>query len=256
VIAIGVLAMSALTGCRSDAGSAAYVGNTRITGGQVNDVVADIPPAVAKGATHAELESVILQTIVFNKVAAQFAADKGYGTAKPDQSDVAARAQNFGVSTSAAGSNKFVQLLAESDAWQALLLSKMPAGAATEADYKAVFDELSANNELKPGTTFAAVEPEIKQYAPANLAQANNLRQQLNAASTGNNVEINPRYQAACTAAPCGGLGISLTELTVTDPQSGQATQQIPIMMPTIAEDKSPVVLDLPSASPSPAPAG
>ena len=57
IAVMGALAVGALAGCRTDAGTAAYVGNTRITNDQVNAIV-DSAPQLGADLTGARQEVV------------------------------------------------------------------------------------------------------------------------------------------------------------------------------------------------------
>src|SRR6185369_9622917 len=71
IAVMGALAVVALAGCRTDAGSAAYVGNTRITTDQVNDVI-DSAPQLSADLTGARQE--VVNDLVYLAAVQKFAA--------------------------------------------------------------------------------------------------------------------------------------------------------------------------------------
>lgn len=235
IAAVGVIAVGSLTACRTDAGTAAYVSDTRITDEQVNKIVSSIPAGLAE-TSNARLA--VVNDLVFNTATAKYAASQGI--AKPPITDAARGqvAQNFQIDNNAAN-RPLIDLEAETNEWMALLLAKAPTSAPSDADLMELFNELKA--DFPAGTTFAQAKPTLLQVP--NLPQGLAVRNQLQPAFKTYNISINPRYANNCTKAPCAGPFIPLVQVQGADGNSIDV-----VTLPLTGANASPPAVDLPSA--------
>jgi hypothetical protein len=241
VITIGALAMGALTACRSEAGTAAFVGNTRITEKYVNSLIASVPPTANLTGDVATEFAITYAT--YNAFFAKFAEAKGYATAKPDPTDLDSLATQLKVPQS----NPLVQAIAQYHAWANLLDSKAPSATLTDADFDQLIIDLQADgNVLQAGQPLPT---HAQLLTIPGINQAVGLQRQLMAFAKTTDVTINPRYEAACTAAqlakaPCGGVSsIALLQFPL---QSGDVASAV--YLGITPGDKTPPVIDLPTA--------
>ena len=239
LIAMGALALTALSACRNDSGAAAFVDQTKITSSYVDGVVNSVPAEVLTklGATKAALQENVAESATFSAVAKQFAKDKGYSTPPTSPSAVTQVAQGYGLPAN----NAFVKLTVEASTWRAYLLSKQPTRAATEAEYQQVFADASKEGVVPAGTTYEAARSELQQIAP-DTGTASALRADLAAAIKKYDVSVNPRYTGTCSRSACTGLEFPIQVVQL--PNSGGAFYANFVNMGGTA---NPAVLDLPT---------
>lgn len=201
VAAAGALALAGLTGCRIEAGQAAYVGGTQYSTTEVDQVLSvarkdGFPLADKSGARQR-----IAADYVFTAVAQRYSAEKGYGQPTVDYASVA---QRVGIPVS----DPFLRLELLAGGYVDLLEQHVPALTPTDTDYREVYANL-----LRQGITitYPQIEPQLKQIA--SIPPAISLRKELTTAMKRYNVSVNPVYGPA-----------QFTLLTVADPSGTQYT--------------------------------
>jgi hypothetical protein len=237
IAAVGAVALGLLAGCRTDAGSAAYVGNTRITTDQVDTIAEAVPgqsDLSGPRVTAANLS-------VFNAAAAKYAASKGIPAPDITQDAIAAVANQQGITDpkAIAKARPWLKLEAETGAWVDTLMKSVQATTPTDADLRRLFTELKA--DFQPGTTFDQAKAALLQVP--NLAQGVALRNQLEPAFKSYNISISPMYANNCVKAPCPAPYIPLVQLQT---QSGGNIDVV--NLPLTSGTASPPVVDLPAA--------
>ena len=246
VIALGALAVGALSACRTEAGAASFVGNTKISESFVDNVAASVPAAAQIPKDQVRALAVDYQT--FNVLAAKLAKDKGWGTATASADEVQQFGQQLGLSAGAAQDNAFIQVLTQADAWKSLLASKVTPAKPTPDAERQVYDNLVASQAVDPSTPFASVQGQIAQIQV--FPQAMGLQNELEKAAKTYDVSINPRYAQPCTdaskvtSATCSAFEIPLLQI------QGQSGQAIPALYLRIGEN-GPGVIDQVQASPA-----
>lgn len=232
VIAMGALAVGGLTACRTDSGSAAYVGNTRISNADVDGIVASLPkngPVTAE-----EARQLTITYGAFNALAAKVAASKGLGTAKPDKTEITGIASELKVDPS----NKFVQTIAQGDAWRTLLMSKAPKVTPNDVELKQIYQNLVSAGNVFQGTPPSFEEVRSELLTIPDLDQGVGLYREMTAAAAKSNISVNPRYAAPCTASPCASLEFPVFAVAL---QSGQS---VTVLNLQLDDEAHPVVVD------------
>jgi hypothetical protein len=186
-----------LSGCQAPPDHAASVGDVAIAHEQVDAMAAAYEAADAAAAPEgstigiperASLRQFIVQASVFNEVARRYAAEQAIPAPTPDY---AATAAQLGL----AQDNPFVRVVADSDAYRSLLLSRAKAAQPTEDDMRDAYDR------YVKAATAAAVEPVAYEDIRAELvgipeyAAGIGLRNDLAAAAERYGVTVSPRYQ-------------------------------------------------------------
>jgi hypothetical protein len=187
---LAVIAGLALTGCRTQPGIASYVGDSRLTDNEVEQLVTTIETDVKNaGGTlqkeaYGNIRQLVVQLTVFNEIARRYAAEKSLTL--PEQ-DYEAAAQQFGLPVT----DPFVKLAVDSDAYRNLLLENVQAVTPTEADLRDAYDRIvdAGIQEI----TFEQVRDELA--ALPQLRTGISLRNELAAAADRYGVSVNPRYQ-------------------------------------------------------------
>jgi hypothetical protein len=240
VAAIGVLALGGLAACRTDAGTAAYVGNTRITDSQVESVVKLVPSNLPDASA---VRVGVVNDFVFNAVAAKYAASKGISAPAVTDDVRAEAAQALQVSNDAKH-RPLIDLEAQANQWKQALLSTAPNTPPTDADLMTAFNNVKA---AIPGVTFEQLKPQILQLQ--GLSQAVALRNQMASAIKGYDISISPRYANNCVKAPCPGTYVPLLQA------QGQAGTLDVVTLPLTQDNATPAVVDQPApATQAPAP--
>src|SRR5262245_58087229 len=99
VVALWVLGLGLLAGCRTQPGAAAFVGEVRITDAQVEATVNRIDADLRAGArpeglpaeAYGNIRRAVVQLQVFVEVAKRYAAEQRYDAPTPDYADWAGR---------------------------------------------------------------------------------------------------------------------------------------------------------------------
>jgi hypothetical protein len=183
-LATAGLALAALTGCRLETGSAAYVGGTRFSQQQVDDMLAAYRKdgGQLKESDRPQARRSIAAELVFVEVARRYAADKGYDTPAFDYNSASSQ-------SNLPATDPFLRMQVEANAWEQLLLEKSSAVQPTEADYRQMYQRLVAGGL---SATYEQIKPELQQIAtiPPGLG----LRKELTAAIKRYQVALNPVY--------------------------------------------------------------
>jgi hypothetical protein len=243
VATAGLLVVGALTACQVQPGAAAFIGTTRIPESRL-DAAVDSIGAGAGRPTNAELRSGLLSAIVFNTLAKKYVAEFN-ATApesaklqlpEPTASDLILTAQNNNLKVDDPQNNDVVRTVVEAQGYRQYLLSKMPTTPPTDEQLQAPFQAAIAQKLAAP-TDFAQFKSTMAQFP--EVAQGFALQKELSGTLADNPVSVSPRYLPTCNAAPCPGIGYTLTALAL---QSGGT---FPVVkLPFSAGDANPVVID------------
>jgi hypothetical protein len=196
VAAAGALALVALTGCRLEAGSAAFVGDTRYTSDYVNEMaLAYVDDLKANGhdtaPTAAQLTGLrkeIAADLIFRDVAKEYSDSKNYLAPSFDYDSVTGQ---FGVKAN----DPYLQLAVQADAYRAALLGRVRAKSLTDDDYKSVYDFLLAEGAVTSDATYASIKASLQDQSMSDaIAKAITLRGELTIAANKYGAEINPGF--------------------------------------------------------------
>lgn len=237
MVAVGTVAIIALAGCRTNAGTAAYVGDTRITDATVDktaDSVTNVP-----GYTPDALRANTLADLTFIEIAKRYAKAKGYAapTVTADQLDTLAT--QVGVAPDRASTNAFVVATVTARSWANLLLDKTTAVRPTDAELLEIYQRAVAQGVADPNT-FDTLKPQIA--AVDGLGAALALRRELLTRMRQDGVTTSPRYRLDCPSAPCRPIAFPLLIL-----QGGQGGSVFnAVVLPLSTTTGSPAVVDAP----------
>lgn len=203
-LALSVLGVGGLSACQGQPGAAAFVDGTRITVGDVDNSVKDIPagaPLVKQLGTQYRsiLRQVSVQDMVAIELAKRFAAEHGIKPPVADPQTIAQYAEQLSVSPD----NDFVQNLVTAQAWTNTLDDSATPVTPTDAELRGIYDRAKAAGITdKP---FEGVKGAIAQIS--GLGQAVAVQRELDAAAKKYGLSVNPRYQ------PSAELGNPVTSL-------------------------------------------
>jgi hypothetical protein len=212
VVALGALAVGVLSACRSDAGSAAFVGNTRFTDAQVATGVSNIN--LAQFGNRSDAQRVLVVDLVYTQVLQHYAAENKITLPQPTAEALSAIATKYSVSGKHPEQNLLVQSEAKASAWTAALVAKATPVTPTDAQLQPIFGRAILGG-LATADGFAAFKTNIS--AVPDFTASFGLGQALAKSEAGDNVEISPRYAPACTAAPCAGFQYPIEQLGDSD---------------------------------------
>lgn len=192
---VAVLSGLLLGGCQAQPSPAASVGDVAITDEQVDATAAayeesesqaDRPP-FANG-DRAYLRQFVVQAAVFSELARRYAQEQGLPAPTPDY---AATATRLGLTPD----HPFTKVVADSDAYRQLLLSRAAPGQPTEEDMRDAYDRYvkAATNAGVEPVAYSDIRAEL--VATPEFAQGIGLRNELDAAAQRYGVEVSPRYQ-------------------------------------------------------------
>jgi hypothetical protein len=220
VVLAAALVLGGLGGCRSEPGSAAFVGDTRITTDQVDHILDEVKADGGKvdPSDEGTLRRQVASAMVFVEVAKRYVADQNLPAPQPDYQAVAARVQ-------LPADDPLVRLIADSQTYLNLLTSSVPPAQLTEADYNATAD-LLVNQGVEGGKP--AIVGQLKSGYAEQLAAGVGVRNALLPLMKKYDVTVNPRYGPA--------------SLALTSTQGGLALVALPLTSDTSA---SPAVVDL-----------
>jgi hypothetical protein len=247
-VALSVVAVGALSACQDQAGTAAFVGGTRITVGDVEKSVDGIlaacdaakasasataaaPPAC--GPTAQELRALAVQDKVTIAVASRYAAEHGIKPPVVDPQEIATTAQQLGI----AANDPFINEYVTARAWANALDDAATPVTPTEAELHGIYDRArSAGVTNQP---YAQVRAPISQIT--GLGQAVAVQRELAAAATSYGVSIGPRYQpSAEVGTPAVGLQLPLLQI---QGPAGPVT----VLSVDFGQTASPAVVSVPS---------
>jgi len=216
VVVVASLGVAGLSACQSAPSVAAYVGSSeRISQDRVdavNNEVRDKLQAaagkpVAPPITRTDVVSVLVGSEMIDKIAAQ------QGVSAPANLQVPALAQALKLPAD----SEFVKLYAEWEGVVSALRAKAPAGNATDADLRELFDSLINAQQADPQTKFADFKSQLAQSQNMALVQQTvGVRNEIVKASTQFGIRVNPRYQPA--------------KLPILETQDQNTGQLIPLM--------------------------
>lgn len=195
---LALLAALMLSGCQTAPDQALSVGDVSLTNAEIDAAASEFEAArVASAAPgtppisnddRAFLRQYLVQATIFNEVARRFAEEQSIPAPNPNFADAANR---LGL----AEDHLFVRTVATNEAYQELLLGRVPAAQPTEADLRDAYDR------YVKAATAAGVEPvdfeTIKQelQATPQYGAGIGLRNALAEAVDRYGVTVSPRYQ-------------------------------------------------------------
>jgi hypothetical protein len=207
VAVVASLAVAGLSACRSEPSVAAYVGDAKITESRVQgiwdeareafaaapapsaDPAADPAQAAAPASlaiTRADVVRTLLSVNVLTEVAKRESLTLPADLSVPDYAAALRVPEN----------TEYVRLFAEADTYIKLLRQKAQnAPAATDADLREVFDVLSTEGQVPPGTSFEAFKTALPEQNKVLVQSAAAVRNEINEVTGGMGIRINPRYQ-------------------------------------------------------------
>ncbi|GAB3064892.1 Ros/MucR family transcriptional regulator [Micromonospora schwarzwaldensis] len=237
-VAVGLVALS---GCRTEPGVAAYVGDNRVTEDRVTSILDEVRDGLAsQPATAAQADALlpardqVVATLVLSDVCRALSADKGYqpqGQVTPEQV-----AQQTGLPADATYPKKVAEFYT--------CMSGLPAGepaAPTAEDLATV---------IAAGRAAGAIPPDVKDADAASQLDGQQLRSALATrkvladAIGGYDVSVNPRYRplafpllsfkgdVPAVAVPLGEPGSSVTDVSTPEPETGES---VPVIDPSAA---------------------
>ncbi|MFC0028904.1 hypothetical protein ACFFMM_05120 [Micromonospora chaiyaphumensis] len=224
-VAVGLVA---LTGCRTEPGVAAYIGDHRVTEDQVTSILDELRDGLsASPATAGQADALlpgrdqVVATLVLRDVCRELSADKGY---QPQgQVSAAQVAQQTGMPADAV----YPQRVAEFST----CMSGVPAGeqvAPTQAELAAVIAAGRSTGDIPANVTD---EEAATQLDGDQLRSALATRKVLADAIGGYDVSVNPRYRpllfpllsfkgGPAVSVPLGEAGSAVTEISTPEPES------------------------------------
>jgi hypothetical protein len=227
VTMLGLLAGVALAACQTQPGTAAYVGDTRFTDEQVEQMATAVEADVvranpeAKGQVHfGNLRQTLVRLKVFDELAGRYAQEQHIDI---PARDYATAAQRIGLPAD----DPYVQLSADADAYQTALLAKAQRIDPTEADVREVYDTI-----VKSGVNVGDYESVRQQIlALPGLPEGLGLRAALADAAKRYGVGVSPRYTpldvpvAAVTTG--SGSSVPIVTLPLGTPPGSPAVQDV-----------------------------
>lgn len=212
VAALGVLAAGALAGCRSETGTAAYVGDTRITEAHIDSVVdtVRIDGLDVTNDVRGNLRQYAVRNLAFIALAEQYAASKNI-TLKPltDAQAVQFVQGRFNLPPTAA-SAQFFRDWAQADLDETTLVAAETPVTPTDQQLRDIYARGVA------GGVTAAPYPQVKAQIEniTGLGQALALQAGLAKIGQGNDIQVNPRYYPAQQLGrPAEGLDYPLIQV-------------------------------------------
>ncbi|MEU1835599.1 hypothetical protein [Micromonospora chersina] len=225
-VAVGLVA---LTGCRTEPGVAAYIGDHRVTEDQVTSILDEMRDGLAASPATAQQASAMLPgrdqvvaTLVLRDVCRDLSADKGY---QPQgQVSAAQVAQQTGLPADAVYPQRVAEFYT--------CLSGVPAGEQAAPSQEELATVIAA------GRSAGAIPPDVSdaeaagQLDGAQLRSALATRKVLADAIGGYDVSVNPRYRpllfpllsfkgdVAAVSVPLGEAGSAVTEISTPEPES------------------------------------
>ena len=233
-----------LSACRSDAGSAAFVGNTRITDAEVATGVANINYTTLNSRSDAQ--RVLVVDLVYTQRAEALRRQNHITLPAPPAEALSALVTKYSLpgKKPLPQSNLLVQTEAKASVWTATLVAKATPVNPTDAELQPIFERAIVGGLATPDG-FAAFKTNIA--AVPDFTASFGLGQALAKSEAGDNVEINPRYAAVCTAAPCAGFQYPIEQLG----DSGGTHRFDAVVLNLGPALATPAVLDVPTPAAS-----
>jgi hypothetical protein len=199
VAVLVLLAGLGFAGCgRAQPGTAFYIGDTRYTQKQIDEMVDEIVAAVP-GVDVADARANVVNELVLRDLGQRAAKEKSIDVAAPDYAGIAQR-------LTLPENAKLTRLLAEATAAADALVSRADPVPATDKDTRDIYDAaVASGRQLRPYAEEAA-SMKTNALLPKVLGARNLLVEQ--ARKVG--VEVNPRYLPL--TADLGGVPVPLTD--------------------------------------------
>jgi hypothetical protein len=230
MVLLGVLATGALSACQNEAGSAAFVGNTRITQQQVTDVVNK-----SKAGRTDENTQTALQSLIFIDLASRYAADHGIAEKPVSDQLVSEVAQFLKVDPS----SDLAKDYATAYQWSQTLMDAAKPATVTDEQATDIYNRAVAAGALPAGglsQNMGAIK------GSSQVAKSITVRDELSKAAKDYGVSVNPRYAPSCSKTPCDGLFYPVLQI-----QNQQDGSLVPVVLLTFDDAAaSPAVLDSP----------
>ncbi len=242
--AVGALVLGALVGCRNEAGTAAYVGGTRITYDQVNAVAAGMPGP--DKARQLECDPPIAN-LTFIEVVKDYAAANRLTLPVVSATDLTSAATAFGAPPDEAQTSPFVKTCATAIEYNNFLSTKVAAVTPTDTELQPGYQS-AVDAGIVPAGQFDSYKQQLLQVT--GVGQAFGVSRALATTAAKAGVEVNPRFAPSCTVAPCTPLSFTILRLqtqggasfrAVTLPLTGSATKPAVVDTPTPAPPIAPV---------------
>lgn len=267
--AFGLLAVGVLAGCRSEPGTAAFVGDTRISDAQVeaqmDSLVADIKTAQAQQATQsgqapqpfdrtealtsfcggeAACRQTILETLVLRDVAKQYLldhrSDPQFSTGGDPLGDAQKAVEKDAATSHIQRSDLYQWTGVEATAYIKQLSANLTPVTATDADYRAIYQRLKEDGAING--SYDQVKGAIAQVQ--GLGQGLAATKLLAGAVRTYDVDVNPRYLPTPVAGqPNRGFDIPTFQVP------GSQNQPVTLLAVTLDSNDS-AVITTPSAAP------
>jgi hypothetical protein len=182
VVALALLGALALTGCgKAQPGTAAYVGDTRYTERQLDNLVEEVRRTSAEGQPQ-NPRGWVLARLILGDLARRVVAERNITVPEARYEESAARLR-------LPADSALVRLLADLDAAAGALAAQVEPVPATEKDYREIWDAL----RVEPGTTFEDVVAALRN--DTNLPLALGMRQALRDQAEKTRIVVNPVYR-------------------------------------------------------------
>lgn len=194
-----LLAGLAFAGCgRAQPGTAAYVGDVRITEERIDGMVDEVRRS-APNRTPTGIRILVVSTLVLSELAEKAAAGNSIQVPEPAYDDVAR-------STGLPADSDLVRAIAKLDAAGGALIVKATPVQATEEDLREIYDGLIRSQSIPDTTTFEDAAQTIRSNSglPGVLGARQLLLQQ--AEKIG--LDVNPRYRPL--TATIGAVGVPM----------------------------------------------
>lgn len=209
IAALGLLVAGGLVACRADPAVAAYVDDQRITEAEVDGVMAEVRPVVTDSAQLAVVRQQVVGMRVLTELAGRYAEQEGLAVPEPDRARIAA---GLGLTPE----HPYVQVVVDYQAVLEAVSGGLAPVPPTEADQRAVYDQLAAQGMTVP---FEEVQPDLNEQT---LGEPLALRDQLTELAGQAEIRLNPRYdpihQLRVTVGNGEvGLGVPLAESVVVE---------------------------------------
>jgi hypothetical protein len=227
VIAAGALGLTALGGCRVEAGAAAYVGSTKVTQSQVEKVLNALVADGYNGITdknRANARRAVMSDLVFVAVAKRYAQEKGYDAPSEDYSAASEQTRNPQTGVQIPASDPYLRTRTDAEAYRQLLLSHSTAATPTDADFREMYKNLTDQ-----GLTLGYDQTKAQLQQVASIGPGLGLRNALDDAIKRFGVQVNPVY---------GSVDYPLVEISDSNGQS------YPLIDLSLGGTASPAVVD------------
>ncbi|WP_285553323.1 hypothetical protein [Actinoplanes regularis] len=188
---VASLALAGLSACRAGTDVAASVGDARITEERVQAVLDDARNALGENAanlpiTREDVVNVLVSRDLIDRVAARHNVRL---PASPSYDQFAALVR-------LPATTEYVRLYTEYSTLQYDVEQSMTSTTPlSDDDLKDVFDRLTANGGIEPGTTFDTFRTSVPPEALTELQAAVALRDEVHEVADPLNVSVHPRYQ-------------------------------------------------------------